>query len=75
MANATNPGGGYRKGDGAQEENLFRRSDYYQSLDSDVADKDRSERLYCTTKCELKQSTTFDEYYPMKELGAIYKHL
>ncbi|CAF1027702.1 unnamed protein product, partial [Rotaria sordida] len=28
MANATSPGGGYRKGDGAQEENLFRRSDY-----------------------------------------------
>ncbi|CAF4939522.1 unnamed protein product, partial [Rotaria sp. Silwood1] len=25
MANATSPGGGYRKGDGAQEENLFRR--------------------------------------------------
>ncbi|CAF5060401.1 unnamed protein product [Rotaria sp. Silwood1] len=75
MANVTNPGGGYRKGDGAQEENLFRRSDYYQSLDSDVADKDRSERVYCTTKCELKQSTTFDEYYPMKEFGAIYKHL
>ncbi|CAF3889251.1 unnamed protein product [Rotaria sp. Silwood1] len=34
--------------------------------------KDRSERLYCTTKCELKQSTTFDEYYLMKEFGAIY---
>ncbi|CAF3889231.1 unnamed protein product [Rotaria sp. Silwood1] len=75
MANATNPGGGYRKGDGAQEENLFRRSDYYQSLDADVADKDRSERVYCTAKCELKQSTTFDEYYPMKEFEAIYKHL
>ncbi|CAF4190414.1 unnamed protein product, partial [Rotaria sordida] len=30
MASATRPGGGYRKGDGAQEENLFRRSDYYQ---------------------------------------------
>ncbi|CAF4515491.1 unnamed protein product [Rotaria sp. Silwood2] len=72
MANATNPGGGYRKGDGAQEENLFRRSDYYQSLDVDVADEDRSERLYCTSNCEFKQITTSDEYYPMKEFGAIY---
>jgi uncharacterized protein (TIGR02452 family) len=33
MVNANNPGGGYRRGDGAQEETLFRRSNYYQSLD------------------------------------------
>ncbi|RUP47497.1 hypothetical protein BC936DRAFT_145674 [Jimgerdemannia flammicorona] len=33
MASATNPGGGYRKGDGAQEENIFRRSNYFLSLD------------------------------------------
>ncbi|CAF4684025.1 unnamed protein product, partial [Didymodactylos carnosus] len=33
MANATIPGGGYRKGDGAQEENIFRRTNYYISLD------------------------------------------
>ncbi|CAF1275696.1 unnamed protein product [Rotaria magnacalcarata] len=38
MANGTNPGGRYRTDDGAQEENLFRRSDYYQSLDEQVAD-------------------------------------
>ncbi|CAF4986055.1 unnamed protein product, partial [Rotaria magnacalcarata] len=38
MANVTNPGGRYRTDDGAQEENLFRRSDYYQSLDEQVAD-------------------------------------
>lgn len=30
---AKNPGGGYRRGDGAQEENLFRRSNYFLSLD------------------------------------------
>ena len=33
MANATKPGGGYLRGDGAQEENLFRRSNYYLALD------------------------------------------
>ncbi|RUP50316.1 hypothetical protein BC936DRAFT_139647 [Jimgerdemannia flammicorona] len=33
MASATCPGGGYRKGDGAQEENIFRRSNYFLSLD------------------------------------------
>ncbi|CAM4829677.1 unnamed protein product [Rotaria magnacalcarata] len=72
MASATSPGGGYRKGDGAQEENLFRRSDYYQSLDLDVADKDRSERLICTSKCEVKRQTGYVEFYPMEEFGAIY---
>jgi uncharacterized protein (TIGR02452 family) len=33
MASANSPGGGYRKGDGAQEENLFRRTNYLMSLD------------------------------------------
>ncbi|RUP16545.1 hypothetical protein BC936DRAFT_139523, partial [Jimgerdemannia flammicorona] len=33
MASATSPGGGYRRGDGAQEENIFRRSNYFLSLD------------------------------------------
>ena len=72
MANATSPGGGYRKGDGAQEENLFRRSDYYQSLDLEIADKDRSERLYCTPKCDWKRPTGYADLYPMEEFGAIY---
>ena len=72
MANARIPGGNYRKGDGGQEENLFRRSDYYQSLDAEVADKDRSERLYCTPKCEVKRSTGYSGFYPMEEFGAIY---
>ncbi|CAF1261786.1 unnamed protein product [Adineta steineri] len=72
MANATNPGGGYRKGDGAQEENVFRRSDYYHSLDGDLADKERSERLYCTARSELKPLTGFASFYPMDEFGAVY---
>lgn len=32
MANATTPGGGWRTGAGAQEENLFRRTNYLHSL-------------------------------------------
>jgi uncharacterized protein (TIGR02452 family) len=72
MANATNPGGGYRKGDGAQEENIFRRSDYYHSLDGEIADKDRSERIYCTPKYELKPLKGYGGFYPMEEFGAIY---
>ncbi|CAF1043805.1 unnamed protein product [Rotaria sordida] len=72
MANQTNPGGGYRKGDGAQEENLFRRSNYYQSLDVEIADDDASERLHCNDKCELKPILKRDSFYPMDEFGAIY---
>ncbi|CAF5001073.1 unnamed protein product, partial [Rotaria sp. Silwood1] len=72
MANKDNPGGGYRKGDGAQEENLFRRSDYYQSLDLEIADKDRSERLYCTDKGSIKPIPFHANLYPMEEFGAIY---
>jgi len=33
MANARTPGGGYRSGSGAQEENLHRRSNYFQHLE------------------------------------------
>ena len=72
MANQANPGGGYRKGDGAQEENLFRRSNYYQSLDVEIADKDRSERVHCNNKCELKPIPKSDSFYPMDDFGAIY---
>ncbi|CAF3925214.1 unnamed protein product [Adineta steineri] len=72
MANQANPGGGYRKGDGAQEENLFRRSNYYQSLDVEIADKDRSERMHCNDKCEQKQLSKNDSLYPMDDFGAIY---
>jgi uncharacterized protein (TIGR02452 family) len=69
MANQTSPGGGYRKGDGAQEENIFRRSNYYQSLDAEIADRDR---LHCNDKCELKPISKSDSFYPMDDFGAIY---
>ncbi|CAF1635218.1 unnamed protein product, partial [Rotaria sp. Silwood1] len=51
MANATSPGGGYRKGDGAQEENLFRRSDYFRSLDVDLdrIQEETPERFICSS--------------------------
>ena len=76
MANQTNPGSGYRKGDGAQEENLFRRLDYFRSLDiglDHITDDIRSERCYCTSTGDL-DSRNFNpqEMYPMDEYGAIY---
>ena len=72
MANANTPGGGYRKGDGAQEENLFRRSNYYQSLDVEIADPNLSEWLLCTPRCDHKRIVDYPRLYPMDEFGAIY---
>ncbi|CAF3753117.1 unnamed protein product [Rotaria sp. Silwood1] len=74
MASATSPGGGYRKGDGAQEENLFRRSDYLRSLDIGLDEyiDDPSERLHCTSTCDLDSCFDSRRMYPMDEYGAIY---
>ncbi|CAF2763646.1 unnamed protein product [Rotaria sp. Silwood2] len=74
MANATNPGGGYRKGDGAQEENLFRRSDYCRSLDVGLDDvhKRPSTRYHCSSNCKLDRLSDDSTMYPMNEFGAIY---
>ncbi|CAF1274206.1 unnamed protein product [Adineta steineri] len=72
MANAYSPGGGYRKGDGAQEENIFRRSDYYRSLDIELDAGQPTPRFYCTSRCQLEQLTTNQKMYPMDEYGAIY---
>lgn len=75
MANAMNPGGGYRKGDGAQEENIFRRSDYFRSLDvelDDVSQPQRPTRLHCSSNCQFDPLTDHKAMYPMDEFGAIY---
>ena len=74
MANATSPGGGYRKGDGAQEENLFRRSDYFRSLDIGLDEylDNPSERSHCTSMCDLDSCFDSRRMYPMDEYGAIY---
>ena len=74
MANVSSPGGGYRKGDGAQEENLFRRSDYCRSLDIglDNVHKRPSERYHCSSNGQLDPLSDHNSMYPMDEFGAIY---
>ncbi|CAF4777263.1 unnamed protein product, partial [Rotaria sp. Silwood2] len=66
--------GGYRKGDGAQEENLFRRSDYCRSLDVGLDDvhKRPSTRYHCSSNCKLDRLSDDSTMYPMNEFGAIY---
>ena len=77
MASATSAGGGYRKGDGAQEENLFRRSDYCRSLDIGLDDFfgiEQAERSYCSSDGQHKSlsSSSSTNMYPMDEYGGIY---
>jgi uncharacterized protein (TIGR02452 family) len=76
MANAQTPGGGYRKGDGAQEENLFRRSNYYMSLDYNMDQEqnksNNSKRYHCTSTGQLEDLNAHAPLYPMAEYGAIY---
>ena len=72
MANATSPGGGYRQGDGAQEENLFRRSDYYRSLDLELDQDKSTSRSYCSPSGDLVPLPDDQSMYPMDEFGAIY---
>ncbi|CAF3617331.1 unnamed protein product [Rotaria socialis] len=74
MANATSPGGGYRKGDGAQEENLFRRSDYFRSLDIDLdsIQDEIPERFYCSNDGKIRSLVDLTTMYPIDEYGAIY---
>ena len=74
MANATSSGGGYRKGNGAQEENLFRRSDYIRSLDVDMDGylSERPDRFRCTSDGREEPLRQPHQMYPMDEFGAIY---
>ncbi|CAF1258355.1 unnamed protein product [Rotaria sordida] len=72
MANAHSPGGGYRKGDGAQEENLFRRSDYFRSLDIGLDQwlPERSERFQCLSSGKLERLIDPATMYSMHEFEA-----
>ncbi|CAF0916901.1 unnamed protein product [Rotaria sordida] len=72
MANADSPGGGYRKGDGAQEENMFRRSNYSRSLDMDLDFGKPTPRFYCNSQCKEVPISQNQKMYSMDEFGAIY---
>ncbi|CAF1025353.1 unnamed protein product [Rotaria sordida] len=72
MANANSPGGGYKRGDGAQEETIFRRSNYFQSLDLELDNGKPTNRFYCNANCELEPLAECDALYPIDEFGAIY---
>ena len=72
MANAHSPGGGYRKGDGAQEENVFRRSNYYRSLDIALDQGDPTSRFVCSSSGALTKLTAGEEIYSINDFGAIY---
>ncbi|CAF1041068.1 unnamed protein product, partial [Didymodactylos carnosus] len=82
MANATSPGGGYRKGDGAQEENLSKPflscNDYYLSLDyawdttTSAITANQSARFKHSSNCYLDKMSEKQSMYPMDEFGCIY---
>ena len=76
MANATTPGGGYRQGAGAQEENIFRRSNYYMSLDIEMIEEQdhyiKQKRNYCSSTGEVAPLNSSQALYPINNFGAIY---
>ncbi|CAF1459212.1 unnamed protein product [Adineta steineri] len=72
MGNADTPGGGYRKGDGAQEENMFRRSNYFRSLDMDLDFGKPTNRFCCNSECKEEPISQNQNMYSMDEFGAIY---
>ncbi|CAF1047732.1 unnamed protein product [Rotaria sordida] len=72
MCNPEIPGGRHRQGVDTQEGNLFRRSDYYLSLDAELDETDRVERYWCTENGQQKLLKNHETMYPMDEFGAIY---
>ena len=72
MANSKTPGGGYRRGAGAQEENIFRRSNYCLSLDVELDENNEMERLRCTSDGNNEPIGKQGKLYPIDNYGAIY---
>ncbi|CAF1367547.1 unnamed protein product, partial [Didymodactylos carnosus] len=75
MANAVSPGGGYRRGDGAQEENIFRRTNYYTSLNYFLEPNQQHtdhQRFECSAHTTLTALADNESMYPIHEFGAIY---
>ncbi len=56
MASNYFPGGGYRKGSSAQEENLFRRSNYYKCLPKDFYPLNIDQVIYSPKVCVIKDN-------------------
>ncbi|CAF1495617.1 unnamed protein product [Adineta steineri] len=71
MANAQTPGGGYRRGAEAQEENIFRRSNYFLGLDSALDSERRCEYFRYSDQGE-QQRVSPHSLYPMSTFGALY---
>ncbi|CAF0743165.1 unnamed protein product [Adineta steineri] len=74
IANTTNYNDGYKKGEEGQEEDLFRRSDCFRSLDIDLEKilLKPSEHSYCSHTCQLESLSKDFPMYPIDEYGAIY---
>ena len=72
MANVHNPGDEYKRGDSAQEETLFCRSNYFQSLYLELDNGCPTACFYYDSNCNLERLLNDTELYPVGEFGAIY---
>jgi len=69
MANAVNPGGGYKNGESAQEESLFRRTNLHLCLDSQrtrLYPIPKRGALYTSNAIVIKHSE-FEDYRPLEK--------